>query len=248
MFFFATRRADHAARLTRGAENSAALRGRLSGEAGLDQTTARRWRVRVQRLPRRHLRRRAFCFDGRFRTLLSPNPAGQPSDARNRSQPLALPISIFVAIGAAIHESNKMLGPRLLALLAVASAEPKEQWNGPAGAPKCVDKWQKWTDGFLPPASGPSPCSRSRRSATATIVTSSAPTPKLLACATKGPDGQGPRCARPRGAIHDDRRNQRISFSETVQVLRGASRASARGSYNRGPSQLYQLYQLHPRR
>ena len=137
-----------------------------------------------------------------------------------------------------------MLGPRLLALLAVASAEPKEQWNGPAGTPKCVDKWQKWTDGFAAGERAITMFSQSYVCDGNDCDVVGAYSPKYsFACATKGPRRPGVHArARPRGAIHDDRRNQRISFSETVQVSRGASRASARAATTGGPSQLYQLY------
>ena len=85
-----------------------------------------------------------------------------------------------------------MLGPRLLALLAVASAEPKEQWNGPAGAPKCVDKWQKWTDGFAAGERAITMFSQSYVCDGNDCDVVGAYSPKYsFACATKGPDGQG---------------------------------------------------------
>ena len=88
-------------------------------------------------------------------------------------------------------KSKEMLGSRLLALLAVASAEPKEQWNDPAGAPKCVDKWQKWTDGFAAGERAITMFSQSYVCDGNDCDVVGAYSPKYsFACATKGPGGQ----------------------------------------------------------
>ena len=140
-----------------------------------------------------------------------------------------------------------MLGPRLLALLAVASAEPKEQWNGPAGAPKCIDKWQKWTDGFAAGERAITMFSQSYVCDGNDCDVVGAYSPKYsFACATKGPDGQGSTLALdPVAQYTMIGATSEFHSQKTVQVSRGASRASARAATTGGPSQ---LYQLHPRR
>ena len=85
-------------------------------------------------------------------------------------------------------KSKQMLGPRLLALLGVASAEPKEQWNGPAGAPKCIDKWQKCTDGLAAGERAITMFSQSYVCDGNDCDVVGAYSPKYsFACATKGP-------------------------------------------------------------
>ena len=90
---------------------------------------------------------------------------------------------------------SKMRGPLLcllLTLLAVACAEPSEQWNGPVGALKCTDKWKRWTDGFAAGERAITMYSQSYVCDGNDCDVVGAFSPKYsFACATKGPAGKG---------------------------------------------------------